>query len=140
MKIYVLILVLINSFSFSIFSKQKIENRQEISCQEIEIRHGRLWGNDWHYTINDQKEFRRIIGGKSKIDFTKYTLLGIVTRTGGCQPPNVTNSVYFNKSKNLYEYDLSIRQNGLCKNIFNIERWCLISKISEESRIEFIMK
>ena len=48
--------------------------------------------------------YSKIIGGKSKIDFTKFTLLGIVTRIGGCQPPNITNSVYYNKTQNLYEY------------------------------------
>lgn len=130
-------LLIICLISFANYSKQSSDDRQEIPCQEIEIRHGRLFGNDWHYTINNQKEYKNIIGGKSDIDFTKYTLLGIKTVSSGCQPPDVSHSIYFDKKNDTYQYELTIRQNGSCKMANHVERWCLISKLSVGSKIEF---
>jgi len=144
MKSIVCILLLMSATegfaSYSIHFIQPIEDRKEISCKEIKINHGRLNGSNWNYTINSEKEYKNLIGEGSQIDFTKYTLLGIVSSSGGCKSPTVNHNVFYSNSDNLFQFELTVQENGGCENVFHFEIWCLISKMNSSSRIEFIKK
>ena len=125
------------STSFAKHFKQENSDRKEIVCEPIEISHGRWTYDSWNCTINSAKEFRNIVGGRSGIDFTKYTLLGIVSSAGGCKSPTVNHTVFYTQSKNSYQYELAVQENGGCEINFHFEIWCLIPKINNTSKIEF---
>lgn len=126
-------LLAISEFSFSIGGNDTLN---EVTCNQVELRHGSLYG-DWHYVINSEKEFRKIIGGRSGIDFSAFTLLGVVTSSGGCQPPEVSHSVKYSKQSDEYFYELKVKVNGLCEPNHLIEIWCTIAKISDSSTVAF---
>ena len=123
-------------FSFSSFS-QSIENKIEITCESADMHAGRF-DSSWHCVINDAKQFRKEIGGKSDIDFSKYTLLGVTYSSGGCKSPTVTHTVSFLKDSNSYRYELNIQVNGLCEPLFTGNIWCIIPKIQTDSKVDFI--
>lgn len=119
------------------FSKTENDTLIEICCTTVEIlRHGNLYGN-WHYLINSEKEFRKIIGGRTDIDFSKFTLVGVVTFSGGCTAPDVFHVINYSKSSGNYTYELKIKTHGGCENNIPIEIWCLIPKMAEGAIMVF---
>ncbi len=118
------------------FSMDGNDTLIEVQCNQVEIRHGQLYGG-WQYVINSDKEFRRIIGGRSTVDFSKFTLLGVVTASGGCQSPDVSHFVKYSEKSGIYYYELMIRVNGPCERNNFIEIWCTIPKISDSTRVTF---
>jgi len=127
-------------FFFSIASSpaQTSEGEKEIPCQATEINLGRLDDGSWHCVIHNEKEFRKIVGGKTEIDFARYSLIGVVYSSGGCKRPTVTHCVYFSEKSSSYRYELNIQENGYCKPLFLGNIWCLIPKISNEAKVEFV--
>ena len=79
-------------------------------------------------------EFSFSIGGN---DISAFTLLGVVTSSGGCQPPEVSHSVKYSKQSDEYFYELKVKVNGLCEPNHLIEIWCTIAKISDSSTVAF---
>ena len=125
-------------FSMTGTKAQTNDNSKEIPCQSTEINLGRLEAGSWHCIINNENEFRKIVGGKTKIDFSKYSLIGVVYSSGGCKQPTVIHSIYFLEKSNSYRYELNIQENGNCEPLFHGNIWCLIPKISNETKVDFV--
>ncbi len=126
-------------FLFIVVSNaQNIENDKEIPCQSTDINFYCLDDNNWHWVINNEKEYQRIVGGKTEIDFSKYTLIGVVYSSAGCTKPNTSHSIYFLEKGNTYRYELNVQQNGNCKALFAGNIWCLIPKIPNEMKVDFV--
>ena len=74
-----------------------------------------------------------------QIDFSQFTLVGVVTSTGGCAPPTATTSIVkCDQSKN-YLFTLKIVTNGICKINHSISFWYLIPHITNNENVEFII-
>ena len=119
---------------------QTKETEKEIPCQSTEIHLGRLDDDGWHCIINSDEEFRKVVGGKYDIDFTKYTLIGVIYSSGGCKSPTISHSVYFSEKSNSYRYELNIQENGRCEPAFHGNIWCLIPKIKDGGKVDFVKK
>jgi len=102
------------------------------------------------FVIRNAKEYKTILKTDSPhpdcgsyelppIDFNKYTLMGMMASSGGCREPQTEYYIVKNDSTVNYQFHLKIRQNGLCKINFSIQVFCLIPKIDDNAKVEFIV-
>jgi len=121
-------------------------NAQEIiPCKKITFKCAQIYGGN--YFINNDAIYHEIFQVRSPhpacldysfpvIDFSQYSLLGIVTSTGGCSAPKINYSVIKNSDNN-YIYELNIEQQGPCELCFGVKVWCLIPKIADICVVDF---
>ena len=88
------------------------------------------------YIIRNQEQFEkmdlttRLCGEKTKIDFTKYTLVGYEEWGGGC---GCDFEMIVKKNTKNNKVNISINSNiyGICEAIVNCREWLLIPKVDE---------
>lgn len=119
-----------------------------IPCQEITIGCRVVRGGD-KYVIKNETEYQNFLQSKQSsllnctgnkhpaIDFSKFTLLGIVVGVAGCKEPSSEYSIYYEQQENAYVFELRITQHGFCEMLNHIDLWCLIPRISENSSVDF---
>jgi hypothetical protein len=107
---------------------------QEIECHELDIHSVHFASSNFCYVINNINDYNEYFGGKSTIDFTKYSLIGCLATCGGCEKAEVSHNLYLNVDST-YSYELYIIEKGGCENIFPIEIWCAISKPVKDKMI-----
>lgn len=126
--------ILCFSFILSISAQQ---DSVIIPCQNIEIKCTQSPGGN--HIINNEAEYKDLLSERSPhsacagyelppIDFTQYTLFGIVDGSAGCKTPKVD----YNISKypdDTYAFNLNVGQIGKCKILLHIDIWCLTQKI-----------
>jgi len=136
-----IILLFTVSFLLSISAKAQ----EIIPCTKITFECAQIPGGN--YFINNDTTYHELFQVRTphpnclgysfpNIDFSQYSLLGIITSTGGCSSPKTKYSIIKNFENN-YTYNLNIEQQGLCKIHFRIEIWCLIPKIADNSIVDF---
>jgi len=89
--------------------------------------------------IRTQKEFNEccINWFFPKIDFEKFTLLGISAGTSGCKPPIIEGFLTKDESLKVYNFLLEIHQIGGCKPLFPVAKWYLVPKIDNDFNVNF---
>ncbi len=143
MKI-ILAIITCSFFLNKLFAQES--NGEIIPCEEIRIMCSQSKGGN--YIIKSETEYHAQIKNRSPhpdcssyelptIDFTKYTLLGIVTGTYGCSPPTVEHNVYYTSFNNTYLFELKVKRHGDCLLNLSFEVWCLVPKIPDGSNVEF---
>ena len=132
-------------FAISVLLSIQINAQEIIPCKKITFKCAQIYGGN--YFINNDAIYHEIFQVRSPhpacldysfpiIDFSQYSLLGIVTSTGGCSAPKINYWVIKNSDNN-YIYELNIEQQGYCKVNFGVEVWCLIPKIADSCVVDF---
>jgi len=150
MKIIIVLIAVISMSIVGIFkntSATPITGQDTIPCQEIIIKCTQsARGN---YVIRSEKEYKDLLKIDSPypdcasyqlpaIDFSQYTLIGIITSSAGCAEPKTECNILKNIDTDTYQVNLKIMQHGMCKINFSIDKWCLIPKIDDMANVEFI--
>ncbi len=131
--------------AISILLSIQINAQEIIPCEKITFKCDQI--PEGNYFINNDTTYHALFQVRSLhpaclnysfpiIDFSQYSLLGIITSTGGCSSPKIEYSITKNSDNN-YIYELNIEQQGLCKRGFGVRVWCLIPKIANNSIIDF---
>lgn len=129
------------SILFGIIPFFNQQDKIPVSCEEISIKCTQI--KDGNYFINSQNEFEDKLQIKSthpicvnyelpKIDFGKYSLLGFVASTGGCEEPTIKYFVTNNNLLNISEFNIEINEIGECLRNNIVTVWCLVPKINNE--------
>ena len=132
-------------FIVSILLSIQIKSQEIIPCTKITSKCTQIPGGN--YFINNDTTYHALFQIRSQhpacldysfpiIDFSQYSLLGIVTSTGGCSAPKINYSVIKNSDNN-YIYELNIEQQGPCELCFGVKVWCLIPKIADICVVDF---
>ena len=140
-KINKIFLLFTGSFLLSI----SVKAQEIIPCTEIIFKCAQIPGGN--YFINNDTTYHELFQIRSQhpacldysfpiFDFSQYSLLGIITSTGGCSSPKTEHLIIKNFENN-YTYNLNIEQQGFCKLNFGIEVWCLIPKIADNTIVDF---
>lgn len=95
--------------------------------------------------IKDEETFNKSIrnpercGGNNleKIDFDKYTLLGVKIYTGHCQTPPLKYRTAKYSTKKEYILSISYLAGGICRGVSYHDIWVLVPKIPEDYRVIF---
>lgn len=143
MKTLYISVILILNFSLKSFCQHDVE---QIPYEDITINCTQP--DEGNYIINSDAEYKTKMQIRSphpqcvsyelpKIDFNKYTLLGISTSTRVCVVKKIDHFVKQNNVDNNIEFNLNIIQEGDCKQRYPIAIWCLISKVSDTNKIKF---
>ena len=131
--------------AISILLSIQIKAQEIIPCTKITFKCAQIYGGN--YFINNNAIYHEIFQIRSPhpacldysfpiIDFSQYSLLGIVTSTGGCSVPKINYSIIKNYDNN-YIFELNIEQQGLCKMGLGVKVWCLIPKIADNCVVDF---
>ncbi len=131
--------------AISILLSIQIKAQEIIPCTKITFKCAQIYGGN--YFINNDTTYHELFQIRSQhpacldysfpvIDFSQYSLLGIVTSTGGCSSPKIEYSITKNSDNN-YIYELNIEQQGCCKPKLGVKVWCLIPKIADNSIVDF---
>lgn len=137
-------LLSIISIFFGVISININQSEDVIPCEEIKLLCTQ--SKEGEYVIKNDSEYQNLLKIRSshpdcksyklpEIDFNKYTLIGFVSSLGGCDTPEYFYNV--TKDDNMYSFNISINQKGLCKSHHSIEIWCLIPKISDISTLKY---
>ncbi len=129
----------------SILLSIQIKAQEIIPCTKVSCKCAQT--SEGNYFINNNTTYHELFQIRSQhpacldysfpvIDFSQYSLLGIVTSTGGCSSPKIEYSITKNSDNN-YIYELNIEQQGCCKPKLGVKVWCLIPKIADNSIIDF---
>lgn len=88
------------------------------------------------YIVRSQEQFEKIdsitplCGEKTKIDFTKYTLVGYEEWGGGCGC-DFEMTVKKNTKNNKVNIGIHAKIYGICEAIVHCREWLLIPKVDE---------
>ena len=152
MKKYAIIFIActfaLSIISFKFSKKSKIDS-PEIFCQKVTLLCANF-GKQGNKVINNTAEYNQLFSNVSPssscasyvpeaIDFDKYTLVGVFTSTAGCKNPKGEYSATKDSETGEVAFNVTITQSGLCKKMNYYKIWCIIPKVNDPNKINFII-
>ena len=71
------------------------------------------------------------------IDFRKFTMLGMSSAGGGCNPPDYYLTVLRDRTTGEVLYRIEVLQHGTCDIAFTRNSWVLIPKLAASEKVRF---
>jgi len=133
-------------------NSRETQNSQILETREVNLRGCIQTIFDKEFIIKDRENFLKAVRNDAsrdwclknleKIDFDKYTLLGIELNTGYCRAPlGLTSQTVKNDAEKIYILKISyIEPQGICRALSQYDLWVLVPKLPENYTVKFEVK
>lgn len=133
-------------------NSRKMQNSQILETREVNLRGCIQTIFDKEFIIKDRENFLKAVRNDAsrdwclknleKIDFDRYTLVGIELNTGYCRVPlGLTSQAVKNDMEKQYILKISyIEPQGLCRALSQYDLWVLVPKLPENYTVKFEVK